>query len=85
MRISVIEAKGRLTELVSRAEAGEEVVLTRHGKAIVKLEPMRPRPDADARCTAIARVRTAAGSKRSAGASAAHSQDFLYDGSGLPK
>lgn len=36
MRISVTEAKGQLTELVSRAEAGEEVVLTRHDKATVE-------------------------------------------------
>lgn len=63
MRISVTEAKGQLTELVSRAEAGEEVVLTRHGKATVKLVPVRLRPDAEVRRTVIARVRTAAASK----------------------
>ena len=85
MRISVTDAKRQLAELVSRAEAGEDVVLTRHGKATVKLEPVRRRFDAEARRTVIARVRTAAASKRSAGASAARSQDFLYDGSGLPK
>ena len=85
MRISVTEAKGQLTELVSRAEAGEEVVLTRHGKATVKLEPVRRRPDAEARRTVIARVRTAAASKWSTGASAARSQDFLYNANGLPK
>ena len=86
MQISVTEAKGRLTELVRRAEAGEEVVLIRHGQATVKLEPMRRRPDADARRLAITRVRAAAASKRTAaGASAARSQDFLYDGNGLPK
>ena len=85
MRISVTKAKGRLTEIVSRAEAGEEIVLTRHGKATVKLEPVRRRFDGEARRTVIARVQTEAASKRSAGASAARSQDFLYDGSGLPK
>ena len=85
MRISVTEAKGRLTELVRRAEAGEEVVLTRHGQATVKLEPVRRRLDADARRAAIARVRAAAADKRTPGASAARSQDFLYDGDGLPK
>ena len=84
MQISVTEAKGQLTELVRRAEAGDEVVLTRHGKATVKLVPMR-RPDADARRTVIARMRAAAAGKRTAGASAARSQDFLYDGDGLPK
>ena len=66
MQISVTEAKGRLTELVRRAEAGEEVVLIRHGQATVKLEPMRRRPDADARRLAITRVRAAAASKRTA-------------------
>ena len=36
MRISVTEAKGQLTELVRRAEAGDEVILTRHGHEAVR-------------------------------------------------
>jgi prevent-host-death family protein len=36
VRISVTEAKGQLTELVRRAEAGDEVILTRHGHAAVR-------------------------------------------------
>ena len=84
MRISVTEAKGRLTELVRRAEAGEEVVLTRHGRATVKLASAR-RPDADARRAVIVRMRAAAAGKRAPGVGAARSQDFLYDGDGLPK
>ncbi|WP_247410834.1 type II toxin-antitoxin system prevent-host-death family antitoxin, partial [Bradyrhizobium sp. 23] len=31
MRVSVTDAKGQLTDLVRRAEAGDEVILTRHG------------------------------------------------------
>ena len=85
MEISVSEAKAQLTELVRRAEAGDEVVLTRHGRATVKLVPVRRRPDADTRRAAIARVRAAVAGKAAAGASAARSQDFLYDGDGLPK
>ena len=46
MRISVSEAKGQLTELVRRAETGDEVVLTRHGKATVRLVPVQPQPNA---------------------------------------
>ena len=84
MRISVTEARRQLTELVSRAEAGEEAVLTRHSKATVKLEPVRRRPDAEARRTVTARVWTAAASKCLAGVSAARSQDSLFDGNGLP-
>ena len=85
MQISVDEAKGRLTELVRRAEAGEEVVLTRHGQAAAKLEPMRRRPDADAMRLAITRVQATAANKWTTGPSAARSQDFLYDRRGLPK
>ena len=85
MRVSVSEAKGQLTELVRRAEAGDEVVLTRHGKETVRLVPVQPRPDAKARRAVIAAVQAAAAGKRRAGASAARSQDFLYDDDGLPK
>ena len=85
MRISVSEAKGQLTELVRRAEAGDEVVLTRHGRATVRLVPVRPPPSADARRAVIAAVQAAASDKRTAGATAARSQDFLYDEKGLPR
>ena len=85
MRISVSEAKGQLTDLVRRAEAGDDVVLTRHGKATVRLVPVQPQPGAVARRALVAAMRAAAKDKRSAGASAARSQDFLYDDDGLPK
>ena len=75
MRVSVTEAKQRLTELVRRAEAVDEVVLTRHGRAAVKPAPVRRRPDADARRAVTARMRAAA----------ARSQDFLHRGDGLPQ
>ena len=42
MRVSVSDAKAQLTELVRRAEAGEEIVLTRHDRPVVRLEPVRP-------------------------------------------
>jgi prevent-host-death family protein len=45
MRIAVSEAKTQLTELVRLAEAGEEVILTRHGKAAVRLVPVTSVPD----------------------------------------
>ena len=49
MRISVSDAKAQLTELVRRAEAGEEVILTRHGQAAARLTPIRAEPDRKAR------------------------------------
>ena len=85
MRIPVSEAKGQLTELVRRAETGDEVVLTRHGRATVRLVPVQPRPNADVRRAVIAAVQAAASDKRTAGATAARSQDFLYGEDGLPK
>lgn len=35
--MNIAEAKAKLSELVARAEAGEEVVLTRNGKPAAKL------------------------------------------------
>ena len=43
MQISVTDAKAKLTELVRRAEAGDEIVLTRHGQPTARLVPIRER------------------------------------------
>ena len=85
MHVPFSEAKGQLTELVRRAERGEEVVLTRHGHATVRLVPVRPVPDRPSRRALLAAVRAAAAAKATAGPGAARSQDFLYDEDGLPR
>ena len=82
MRISVSEAKSQLSELLRRAEAGDEVILTRHGHPAVRLIPVKAMPDRTSRRALLDAVR-AAGSAR-AGPSAARSQDFLYGSDGLP-
>ena len=84
MRVSVSEAKGQLTELVRRAEAGEEIVLTRHGHAAVRLTPIKPVPDKASRMALIEAIQKSAAKKATKGPSAARSQDFLYDEDGLP-
>ena len=38
--IGILEAKTHLSSCVDRALAGEEVILTRHGKRLVKLVPV---------------------------------------------
>lgn len=38
----VFEAKQNFSQLLDAVEAGEEVVITRHGKEIARLSPMRP-------------------------------------------
>ena len=41
---SIAETKNRLSELVARAEKGEEVVITRHGRPVAHLTPITPGP-----------------------------------------
>ncbi len=38
--VGLFDAKTRLSEYVARAEAGEEVIITRHNKPVAKLVPM---------------------------------------------
>ena len=41
---SVAEAKNRLSDLIDRALAGEDVTITRHGRPVVELRPIAPEP-----------------------------------------
>jgi len=41
--VSIREAKNRLTELARRVEAGERVVVTRHGRPVFEMVPPRSR------------------------------------------
>ena len=77
MKVSVTEANGQLTDLVRRAEAGEEVILTRHGHPAVRLVPVKAVPDAKSRKALLDAVQASAAAKAVAGPSAARSQDFL--------
>lgn len=84
MDIPVTAARARLSELVRRAEAGEEIVLTRYGRPAARLVPAAPPPDERARRALIASVRAAAKLRIKPGPTAARSQDFLFDDRGLP-
>jgi prevent-host-death family protein len=85
MEVSVSDAKAQLTELVRRAEDGDEVILTRHGQPAVRLVPVISRPDRDTRRKILEEFRAAASKKIKPGPDAAHSQDFLYGEDGLPE
>ena len=39
---TVAEAKARLSELLTRVERGEELVITRRGRPVANLSPIRP-------------------------------------------
>lgn len=85
MEISVSAAKAQLTELVRRAEAGEEVVLTRHGHPAVRLVAVKKRRLSPEERRALLEELRAASVNATPGPSAARSQDFLYDEHGLPR
>ena len=85
MRISVTDAKGKLTDLVRRAEAGGEVILTRHGQATVRLVPVNATPNKNDRRALLETVRKEGAAIATTGPSAARSQDFLYADDGLPE
>ena len=85
MQISVTDAKGQLTELVRRAEKGDEIVLTRHGHAVVRLVPIKAALDRKARRELLEELRISGSATATPGPSAARSQDFLYGDDGLPK
>lgn len=90
MRISVTDAKARLTDLVRRAEAGTEVILTRHGHPAVRLVAVQTRIVSEpteaireTRRLALEKLMESA-HKATPGPCAARSADFLYDEFGLP-
>ena len=86
MKAPVSQAKGQLTELVKLAEAGEEVVLTRFGRDVVRLVPLKTMPSSAERRAVMERARAFGRKHAKPGPSAARSQDFLYDDeTGLPK
>jgi prevent-host-death family protein len=82
MLITVTDAKARLLDLVRRVEAGEEVVLTRHGTPVVRLTPVKGPVDVEKRLAILDKY---VGSvKNSDIGDAARSHDFLYDDQGMP-
>jgi prevent-host-death family protein len=57
MLAAITEAKARLTNLVRRAEDGEDVMLTRHGHAVVRLVAIHHKPSAANQAKLIAAIR----------------------------
>ncbi|NUZ07850.1 type II toxin-antitoxin system Phd/YefM family antitoxin [Piscinibacter koreensis] len=64
--IGLFEAKTHLSELVARAERGEEVVITRHNRPVAKLVPVRSEPafDREKRMRAITEMQRIAAEAR---------------------
>lgn len=85
MLVSVSDAKGQLTDLVRRAEAGDDVALTRHGRVVARIVGVRIIPTPGERRAILDEIRASGAKSATAGPDAARSQDFLYDEDGLPK
>jgi len=85
MQISVSEAKTSLTELLHRAEGGEEIVLTRRGRKVARIIPIEPVLTREQRRTLIDEIRAMAPDRAMDEVPAERSQDFLYGDDGLPK
>jgi prevent-host-death family protein len=85
MDVAISEAKAQLTDLVRRAEAGEDVVLTRHGHPAVRLVPVKRKPTPEEKRAVLKRLTgVAKGMPEWEGVTAATAADFLYDDDGLP-
>ena len=55
--VGAFEAKNRLGQLLDCVEAGEEVVITRHGKAVARLVAPKPETGGDQAHEAAATIR----------------------------
>ena len=75
MQLAITEAKARLIDLVRRAEAGEDIVLTRHGHAVVRLVAVHARPSVKDKANLIAAIR-ARGLEGRSGASCSTQSGF---------
>ena len=85
MDVPVKDAEGRLNELLDRAAAGEDIVLTRDGKPPVRLVTSSVVPLPRFRPEVVDEITRRAASEALPGPDAAHSQDFLYDEFGAIK
>ncbi len=60
MQVGAFEAKNTLGSLLDRVEQGEEIVITRHGKAVARLAPCAKPIDQDSSQAAFDRIRARA-------------------------
>lgn len=67
------------------AEAGDEVILTRHGHPAVRFVAMREVPDRQSGRALLDAVRRSAKGKATSGPGAARSRNFLYGDDGIPE
>jgi prevent-host-death family protein len=62
--VGAFEAKNRLGHLLDLVERGEEVTITRHGKAVARLVPVRPGFNRGKARAAVRRLRERAAQRK---------------------
>jgi len=75
--IALFEAKNRLSELINRGEAGEEITITRRGKAVARLVPPGHEEAGQRARDAIAAVKS---SRRGVSLGRLKSRDLILEG-----
>jgi prevent-host-death family protein len=85
MQIPVSDAKAHLTELVRRAEEGEDIVLTRYGQPVARLAPIVAQQNRNVRLTFLEEMRQEARTKAAIGPGAFSSWDYLFGAGSLPE
>ena len=63
-QIGAFEAKNKLGQLLDQVERGEEVIITRHGKAVARLVPPDRPHDHETARAALDRIRARAEKKK---------------------
>lgn len=84
MKVAIHEAKAKLSALVRVALAGEQVVLTRHGRPVAEIKPFSAKKTPAEKLAIIEKIVQKAKRKATKGVSAAEADNFLYDEDGLP-
>jgi len=54
--VGAYEAKTHLSKLLEKVEAGEEIIITKHGAPVAKLVPVKKEVSAEQRLAAIERI-----------------------------
>jgi len=75
--VALFEAKNRLSELIHRVEAGEEITITRRGKVVARLVPPAPEEAGQRARDAIAGLRA---SRQGVSLGRLNSRDLIREG-----
>jgi prevent-host-death family protein len=75
--VALFDAKNRLSELINRVEAGEEIAITRRGKVVARLVPAAPEEAEQRARKAIAGLRS---SRKGVSLGGLNSRDLVRDG-----